>query len=241
LPPRRFVRCLEYEDEEKIREITVVVKKKTSPLEVECKSTHDISLSSLLTLFSPMPRTSSKRSPSKAGTKRRLVFDVDEEEPQGPSPSASHKRTAVRKTSTAVSAATSAPYGSPVAKRTKQTTLVVVTPDESKGAAAASKSKPAFVPTYIHKNVGYRREGDGILSDVVLRAFDQIVAAHVIPDDLEESRAYGPLSGACYQDRVLQAYTLGRLTVREDFTGATCICTGCAETGHKRDACPTLI
>jgi hypothetical protein len=190
-----------------------------------------------------MPRTSSKRSPSKAGTKRRLVFDVDEEEPQEPSPSASHKRTAVRKTSTAVSAATSAPYGSPVAKRTKQTTLVVVTPDESKGAAAASKSKskPAYVPTYIHKNVGYRRERDGLLSDVVLRAFDQIVAAHVIPDDLEQSRAYGPLSGACYQDRVLQAYTLGRLTVRKDFTGATCICTVCAETGHKRDACPTLI
>jgi hypothetical protein len=188
-----------------------------------------------------MPRSTSKRSPSKAGTKRRLVFDVDEEEPKGSSAAVSRKRTAVRKTSTAASATTSAPYASPIAKRTKQTTLSAVTPDESKGGLAPRKSKPAYVPTYIHKNVGYQREGNALLPKNVLRAFDQIVASHVIPDDLEQSRAYGPLSGACYQDRVLQAYTLGRLTVREDFAGSPCICTVCAETGHKRDACPTLI
>ena len=98
-----------------------------------------------------------------------------------------------------------------------------------------------YVPTYIHKNVEYHRKGEASnsLPSKTLNVFQLITDHYAIPKDLEQSRSYGPLSGSTYEERVISAYRLGKLKASD--TPATIICTGCAEIGHERDECPTLL
>ena len=112
-------------------------------------------------------------------------------------------------------------------------------------AAVATTEEP-YVPTYIHKNVGYARFGTALdrLSDGQKLAFAFVVENYEIPADFETNRKYGPLSGTSYEERVLAAYATNGLNPSED-TDPTLIrkgiCTFCGELGHKKKLCPELL
>ena len=112
-------------------------------------------------------------------------------------------------------------------------------------AAVATTEEP-YVPTYIHKNVGYQRFGTATdrLSDGQKLAFAFVVENYDIPADFETNRKYGPLSGTSYEERVLAAYATKGLTPSEDADSILVrkgICTFCGELGHKKKLCPGLL
>lgn len=121
----------------------------------------------------------------------------------------------------------------------------VVTPakeDEEK-RLVKQKKQDGYVPTYIHKNLSYQREGKTSLSEVTRKVFDLVKEYFVIPDDFEQSRVYGPLSGICFEERVIREYNLGTLNAKKEGSEglAFIICSNCAAEGHKRVECPDLI
>ena len=112
--------------------------------------------------------------------------------------------------------------------------------------AAISTAEEPYVPTYIHKNVGYARFGTALdrLSDGQKLAFAFVVDKYDIPADFETNRKYGPLSGTSYEERVLAAYATDGLTPSEDADPDVIrkgICTFCGELGHKKKLCPELL
>ena len=124
------------------------------------------------------------------------------------------------------------------------------------------------VPIYIHKNLEYQRKGQATLSDVTETVYRWIEQHYEIPDDFENNiHKYGPISGTCYEERVIKSYDMGLLQPKmvsggggidydyddDDDDGGggggvsgrvdilTGICSECACTGHKRIDCPQLI
>jgi hypothetical protein len=105
-----------------------------------------------------------------------------------------------------------------------------------------------YVPLYIHRNLNYQRRGRASLSAALRATFALVERHYRLPSDLETNRAYGPLSGTCYEERAVEAYGLGLLQPKEgaaDAGGeggtAVAICSHCAVLGHIRDDCPDLI
>lgn len=196
-----------------------------------------------------MPRNTLKKSPpAKAGTKRRLDFDEDNDDSAVAAVARPSKITAATTTTSAArmgkakQTTIKSAFSSPVAKKLDKRSKVVTPEEEKKQDGDETTTKRSgFVPKYIHKNLSYYCQGDSELDPITRTAFEKVVESHMIPQDLEQSREYGPKSGSSFEDRVLRAYALGQLMPRDDYQGDTCICTACAETGHKRDACPTLI
>jgi len=219
-----------------------------------------------------MPRTSRNKkkesSSSTRKTKRRLVFDEDEEGKDRSSSDANttaaaatavttpNRKRASKKRAKRIDDFLSSPPSSQKAKGV----AAVVTPaqgqtereqqrdDEGEEERKAALSK--FVPTYIHKNVGYvvRSKASAASSSTVQgKVFDWICQNYEVPVDFEQQRRYGPLSGSSYEGRVIQEYALKKLERKKDKTnnGADAkmpmICTCCATVGHTRNNCPTLI
>jgi len=118
---------------------------------------------------------------------------------------------------------------------------------EKKTAAATTiNSEEPYVPTYIHKNVGYSRFGTAIdrLTEGQKLAFNFVVEKYIIPSDFETNRKYGPLSGISYEQRLLAAYATNDLEPRGDADSIVIrkgICTFCGCTGHRKKACPELL
>lgn len=96
-----------------------------------------------------------------------------------------------------------------------------------------------YVPTYIHKNLSYKRQGTAPLPSNVKATFDLVQEHYEIPADFEQSRFYGPLSGTSFEERVISAYNSSLLEPKngEDVE----ICSSCVTLGHKRNDCPDLI
>jgi hypothetical protein len=121
----------------------------------------------------------------------------------------------------------------------------VVTPakEDKVKTPVKQKKQDGYVPAYIHKNLSYQREGTATLSETTRKVFDLVKEHFVIPDDFEQSREYGPLSGICFEVRVIREYNLGTLKVsKEGEEGLDfIICSNCAAEGHKRVECPHLI
>lgn len=181
-------------------------------------------------------KTSSKKKTSAA--QRRLNFDTADAPSRSAETQAAASRDGKRDHGTAV---TTAVAGSPV-KRTKiSSAAAAVTPEED----TASNATRSYVPQYIHANVAYRTKGNSALSETTRKVYQWIVKHHEIPNDLEQRRSYGPLSGSSYEERVIQQYDLGQLKRTTVPTGddlvVSSICTSCAEVGHKRNDCPALI
>jgi inner membrane protein involved in colicin E2 resistance len=132
--------------------------------------------------------------------------------------------------------------GSPVKKKAA---VAAVTPEEELvvkvDGEQEAKELSKYVPKYIHANVGYKTKGTATLPDTTIKAYDMVAQHFEIPVDLEQRRAHGPLSGSSYEERVLQEYELNKLTPKREGTTVALICTCCAEMGHKRNDCPTLI
>ena len=139
-------------------------------------------------------------------------------------------------------------------------TLVVVTPDKT----AATKHRPhkkqkqtrhdepeeppkqvLHVPYAIHKKVQYQQRGCATLSDTTVDVFQFVAAHYTIPSDLERNiLQYGPLSGTCYEVRVLEAYERNLLVPKlsdNNTNGTTSICTNCGTLDHVIDNCPQLL
>ena len=115
----------------------------------------------------------------------------------------------------------------------------LVTPEKRHKSVVEKKKE--YVPTYIHKNVEYKRKGE--TDDPILVATYQLVEKHFyIPDDFENNRAFGPKSGVSFEERVISAYSLGLLEPRSEEASANVqICSACATEGHKRSSCPKLV
>jgi len=118
-------------------------------------------------------------------------------------------------------------------------------PEEAKVSATTTDEEP-YVPTYIHKNVGYSSFGTATdrLTDGQKLAFNFVVEQYHIPSDFETNRKYGPLSGTSYEERVLAAYATNGLDPSEDADSTLIrkgICTFCGIVGHRRKLCPDLI
>jgi hypothetical protein len=204
---------------------------------------------------------------SKESIQRKLNFDVPEEnsdfckKEQLPQVQQSISKNADaisgrKRPSNACTTSTSSPvnrhnpqsidsYLSPQKKSAPETTSVnVVTPAEvdfSPKVLPKGNDADNYVPTYIYNNVEYVRKGQLTnLSPLHAKLLEWIAEHYEIPKDLERNRKYGPLSGSSYSDRVITAYRLGSLE-KIDNDDTTIICTGCANLGHDRDNCPTLV
>lgn len=132
----------------------------------------------------------------------------------------------------------------PTAASAAGATAVTVTPGQDEQAAERLSK---YVPKYVHKNVEYLRKGEAKLKQNTIKVYQWICQHYVIPKDFEQKRLYGPLSGISYEERVIQAYSLGKLERihvddgDDDASPESGICTACAEEGHQRDDCPTLL
>ena len=126
-------------------------------------------------------------------------------------------------------------FDSPEAKRVR-VVVPAVTPEQR---AVEQLSK--YVPKYVHKNVEYLHKGEAKLPPNTIKVYQWICRHFTIPQDFEQKRFYGPLSGINYEERVIRAYSLGKLERNNDGFSDTVICTVCAEEGHQRDDCPTLL
>jgi hypothetical protein len=205
---------------------------------------------------------------TKESIQRKLNFDVkddhnvspsmqDQQQPQGEGskalkavPKSGRKRAAndALKSSARVTSSKQSQsierYLSPQKRgATAAASSIVVTPAEgdiSPKLADVDDDKDDYVPSYIHKNVEYlSRDHMSDLSPIQTKVYNWIMEQYELPKDVEQNRKYGPLSGSTYADRVISAYRLGSLKRANDDT--TQICTECANLGHDRDHCPTLV
>lgn len=108
----------------------------------------------------------------------------------------------------------------------------------SKKQKVGTSSEQEYIPKYIHKNVEYKRKGQTKDSTLVA-TYELVEKYYEIPDDFENNRKYGPLSGVSYEERAIAAYAVDLLSPKTD--KAVAICSACATEGHKRSACPKLI
>lgn len=121
---------------------------------------------------------------------------------------------------------------SPPAKKTRLSAQYSHPKDEKKEEGGE------YVPTYIDKNLSYKRKGVASLPFTVEKTYQLVIDHYHIPKDFEHNRSYGPLSGTSYEERVIGAY---RLSLLEPQDQSVEICSNCATLGHLRNDCPELI
>jgi len=126
----------------------------------------------------------------------------------------------------------------------KKEPALVTPPKQAPRARETKRRKVAqqqeYVPTYIHKNVEYQRKGE-TKDEMQVAAFKLVEKHFDIPDDFENNRKYGPLSGVSFEERAISAYSLGLLEPKTEDSANVKICSACAQEGHKRSACPQLL
>ncbi|KAG7340144.1 hypothetical protein IV203_006548 [Nitzschia inconspicua] len=159
-------------------------------------------------------------------------------------------------------------YFSPVSRKstdaTSHTAVAIVTPEKVVDTTASTgrdrttssinvdDTQSAYVPSYIHQNLSYQRRGKAQLSSTMKQTFALVEEHYVIPNDFETNMKYGPLSGTCFEERVIDAYNDGLLQCKSSkpeihtqtkttTTAIVDICSHCAVTGHKRIDCPELV
>jgi hypothetical protein len=178
--------------------------------------------------------TMSSKSTSEKSVPRRIDFDdspKEDKQQKDVSPIPLHVPTSPRNKRTLQT------YLSPVKKTSKGVALV--TPcKKSRLEEELEKKEEDYVPTYIYKNIDYKRQGDAKLGDVTKKIFELVQENFELPKDLETNRKYGPKSGVSFEEHAIRAYTQGMLEAKDQSVD---ICTACARKGHQRDGCPKLI
>jgi hypothetical protein len=109
--------------------------------------------------------------------------------------------------------------------------------DEIDGTGA----EEPYVPVYLYKNIHYHCGGTTSMSPTLAQCVRLIRQHYHVPPEHEPPERQRPLSGMTYEERLVQEYSLGRLQPRSSCTTRVSICTACAEVGHVRWDCPTLI
>lgn len=106
----------------------------------------------------------------------------------------------------------------------------------------STRKDEEYVPTYIHKNIGYQRKGQATLSVKVKKTYAWIEKNYHIPTDFETNKFdYGPQSGTSYEERLVQAYNLSLLEPKNPQSSELEFCSSCTQIGHMKSDCPQLI
>lgn len=99
-----------------------------------------------------------------------------------------------------------------------------------------------YKPTHIHANVDYHRRGDLALDAKTLKVYRFVREHFLIPKDIEAEHKFGPLSGSCFEERVIRAYSLGELEAKDGLDESDLhVCTYCGEEGHVKGDCSELL
>ena len=108
---------------------------------------------------------------------------------------------------------------------------------EVEGSASSSA---APVQVFLHKLLKYKRRGDAQLTDVQRTVMAFIERNFTVPEDFERSHKFGPLSGTCFEERLITAYANDQLEPRLAAADITKLrmCTCCAKRGHAQTDCP---
>ena len=112
---------------------------------------------------------------------------------------------------------------------------------EVEGSASSSAGPVSEnTPVFLHKLLKYKRRGDAQLTDVQRTVMAFIERNFTVPGDFERSHKFGPLSGMCFEERLIAAYANEQLEPRlptADIAELR-ICTCCAKHGHTQTDCP---
>jgi hypothetical protein len=99
-----------------------------------------------------------------------------------------------------------------------------------------------FKPTHIHANVDYHHRGELALDANTLKVYRFVRDHFLIPATFEVDHKFGPLSGSCFEERVIRAYSLGELEPKgEGKKNDLLVCTYCGEEGHVKGDCSELL
>ena len=112
---------------------------------------------------------------------------------------------------------------------------------EVEGSATSSAGPVSeTTPVFLHKLLKYKRRGDAQLSDVQRTVMSFIERHFNVPEDFERSHKFGPLSGMCFEERLIAAYANELLEPRvaTDSISDLRICTYCGKHGHTQTDCP---
>lgn len=192
-----------------------------------------------------MPRTSKKKASKEEEPAAKRRLDLDPKTPPRSKPHHEEKAPVVDLTETPSKKRGVDTFFSPKSESAfvtppKKAPRAREEPPTPNKRRKIEKKEEQYVPTYIHKNVEYKRKGE--TEDETLVAAFRLVEKHfVIPIDFENNRKYGPLSGSSFEQRAISAYSLGLLEPRTEESAKVAICSACAEEGHKRSACPQLV
>ena len=103
----------------------------------------------------------------------------------------------------------------------------------------------AHRPRSIYRKVNYEAEDEPekrtALDPRKERLMQHIKATYAVPADLETSRAYGPLSGLTYADRLVRAFETSLLRPKTALVGDWRRCWRCEKGGHLSWDCPSLV
>lgn len=122
----------------------------------------------------------------------------------------------------------------------------LVTPQKSKEHdiyyESGEEEEEVFKPTHIHANVDYHRRGDLALDATTLKVYRFVRDHFLIPKSFEADYKFGPLSGSCFEERVVRAYSLGELKAKKGLNEVDLqVCTYCGVEGHVKGDCNDLL
>ncbi len=111
--------------------------------------------------------------------------------------------------------------------------FVQVAAESPASASAASTASPSAMEALL----GFKPAGSAALTEAQLCVYQYVMLNYEVPEDIDRSRRFGPISGTSHEERVITAYSLGLLRLASGGSART-MCSACAEEGHWSMDCP---
>ena len=123
----------------------------------------------------------------------------------------------------------------------------------------AKQPKPLLVPVikahekenvdspraFLHESLRYKGKGKVSIKPEQRAALQFINERFAVPDEnvLADASEFGPLSGTCYEERVLSSYVSGKLSKKSncDDVEACTVCVTCGMQGHRYTSCKQVL